>query len=273
MSSRYEPTVMRHPVNQPGGGNKRSTQSSEVGYVPNHDWPDDMVALLKAELLRGQSRSEIASTINGSGRWPKNRKSRCAVGAKIGRLDIGDTKGLPEKEPTDKERKAAIWTQPLDALIVKLYDDAKGLTTGQIAAQVLIECGVKLAHQAVRFRLTDLGVFKVKGELVKHRHRGGASLSNGWVSGGGGEATLVDIVEPNPPTSVHSHETEADQCQWPTSANARDMHVCGEKAVCGAYCERHGAIAYRKPPRAGRAGAFHKVDTDWQRGMIAQECH
>lgn len=270
MSGKYERTVQRHAVIHTGSRSVSTSRSSEVGFVIKPDWPDEMVELLKTELADGQSAGLIAKTINGSGRWPKNRKSRSAVIGKISRLGLAGTKAsLPSATKGRPRTKitAIVWTQPLDELIVKLYDAGRGLKPKAIAARLASHHDLKIGNRSIAFRLTDLGVFVRRGgEIAKHQHRAqGSSITAGWGNGAGRAPTLVDIVEPNPATSVHSHLTDpATQCQWPTSHDVRDMHVCGAEAVCGAYCAYHGSIAYKQAPRPRRAAAFHKVDSDWQ---------
>lgn len=69
---------------------------------------------------------------------------------------------------------------------------------------------------------------------------------------------IAQVVEAAPLTSRPFFETERTECKWPTSLDVQCMEVCGEPATCGAYCDRHGAVAYRVLPTRKRQGSYHK---------------
>jgi hypothetical protein len=238
MSKHYEPTVMTHPVKR-----------SPLLGLPRTEWPEDMELFLREKFLAGYSSTQIAQAINGSGRWPKFPKTRNSIIGKIHRLGIGDTRPLRETETAARAKaKSQIWNPQLDAHILKQY--AEGLNLGVIADNTNVAFGTAMAHQTIRYRLVDLGVYKRAGKAVAHARSTKAGYS--------APPLIVNIVEALPSTSVHSHDTDRSMCQWPTSEDARDMHVCGQKVVQGAYCARHSLIAYRQPPSARRNALFHR---------------
>lgn len=73
---------------------------------------------------------------------------------------------------------------------------------------------------------------------------------------------LPCIVEENPLTSVPF--LGADGCKWPTNNDIRCMEVCGAPTVIGAYCERHGRVAYVTLPTVKRNRIYHKDDTEYR---------
>lgn len=68
--------------------------------------------------------------------------------------------------------------------------------------------------------------------------------------------SVPSIIEESPLTSKPFFETAHDECKWPTSDDASDLSVCGAPACIGAYCERHGRVAYREMPTVSRNGTM-----------------
>jgi GcrA cell cycle regulator len=229
-------------------------------------WPGDMVEELLKLHAAGYSHAQIAAAINGSGRWPSLPKTRNATLGKLHRMGHSSggkrsspAKPLPPKEIVDRPKvPPMVWTQPLDKHIQDRY--AGGLTLKVIAVDTTIAFSlpIPLTFQMIRSRLTELGGYQPKrstdGPKKPKIHNNSFRQHGAPVAG-----HLPRIVEPNPKHSVHSHDTDIRaQCQWPTSEGARDMHVCGQSVVQGAYCARHAALAYRQAPAPRRAALFHK---------------
>lgn len=80
---------------------------------------------------------------------------------------------------------------------------------------------------------------------------------------------LPCIVEDKPLTSVDFLSTARDTCKWPTNEDVREMQVCGEPTKIGAYCERHGRVAYVTLPTVKRNRVYHKDDTEYRAGRKA----
>lgn len=67
---------------------------------------------------------------------------------------------------------------------------------------------------------------------------------------------VSSIVEAAPLTSVSLWECPDGGCKWPTCDDPTAPMVCGSPAVVGAYCERHGRIAYREMPTVSRNAQY-----------------
>lgn len=235
------------------------------GYTNAPVWPDEMVELLKLKLQAGLSYSQIATAINGSGRWPKLQKTRNAVLGKALRDGLTDLVPFAgSKHSRGKGTNATVrdksgrWTPPLDAHILKLYGE--GLRPAVIADAMNAGFAMDITYHHVRHRLTALGVFEKAGpRRTDHPARQMGHPYPHQTKGGPSAGFIPQIVEASPETSVLSHDTDpAKHCQWPTSDGARAMHVCGQTIVQGAYCARHAEIAYRQLPTPRRNAGFHR---------------
>jgi GcrA cell cycle regulator len=65
------------------------------------------------------------------------------------------------------------------------------------------------------------------------------------------DAPRAPAAEPPPPTGFATVvSVRFGQCRWPIGDPFEaGFCLCGRKAVRGAYCAPHGALAYRRPPR------------------------
>lgn len=63
---------------------------------------------------------------------------------------------------------------------------------------------------------------------------------------------VPQIVEAAPATSKPLFECGDHECKWPTSTDVRSMEVCGAPSTFGAYCDKHGALAYTLAPTRKR---------------------
>lgn len=73
---------------------------------------------------------------------------------------------------------------------------------------------------------------------------------------------VPQIIEDAPITSKPLFECGDRDCKWPTSSDIACMEVCGAPATYGAYCDRHGAVAYRLAPTKKRNAILHKEQTE-----------
>lgn len=83
---------------------------------------------------------------------------------------------------------------------------------------------------------------------------------------------VPQIVEDAPHTSKPLLECGERECKWPTSTDVRCMEVCGQPATYGAYCDRHGSLAYRIAPTRKRNGIYHKDDAEFRVRLEHEHC-
>jgi hypothetical protein len=246
MTKDYEPTMHPHPVA------RKIPDSLHLGVASL--WPDEMVELAKREWERGTSASQIASMINAQ--WPKLRKTRNAIVGKIHRMGLGSTRPLAL---ADRARIAApiAWTEALDLALRRNH--AAGLGAVAISRKLYADFNLTISSRLIVARLVAIGA-RAKG--VKTR---GPGKYGHAPFGDEHEPMLPEIIEAAPETSTPMHETAFDACKWPTSNDLLSMEVCGQPAKIGAYCAKHGALAYTRMPDRKRNDLFFKRN-EYDRG-------
>lgn len=217
-----------------------------VHFVP---WSTAASEMLKDLVAEGLSASQIVGVLNKS--FPDEKpKTRNAV---IGRMDRQGLKMLrPIRycgQPKPQRTNATHWSAGAIASLVE------GLKSGKpfpiLAGEINALYGMRYEARQLRAKAIKLGVYKphtrsafnpsIRSAKPKEEQRG-----------------PINIIEAHPDTSTPMLEVGFEDCKWPTSDNPRDMEVCGQPATCGAYCDRHAQLAYRKMPEGKRIYNFNR---------------
>jgi hypothetical protein len=74
--------------------------------------------------------------------------------------------------------------------------------------------------------------------------------------------SMPDIIDATPTTSKPMLECGDNDCKWPTSDDISSMEVCGQPSTFGAYCDKHGSVAYRLGPTRKRQAIFNKPQNE-----------
>lgn len=204
----------------------RTTKNTGHGRV----WPDDVLETLRQELDGGASYKELLATMRA--KHPTFHATRNSLIGKAHRLGLRSTNKMKNEKAINAMREA----RKRDARLNPKPPRVR-------VKKPKVEKPVELLRDN-----SAPQVYRRQGDWK--RYRSPEHIANAR------KGYIPPVVESAPDTSKPFSDLKRGECRWPTAMDA--SMACGGKATCGAYCDKHGLIAYRTMPTRKRHALMGK---------------